>query len=421
MESNSRRKFIKNTVAAGALFMLPGTIFSTLAQASKSGQKVKLGMIGVGSRGSYLLKNILAFKDKNPFEIVAICDNYEPNYQSAIKLTGGKAKSFYDYRKLLEVKDLDAVIVATPLHQHAHIVIDALNAGIHVFCEKSMARTLDDTHRMADAHYESGKILHIGHQRLFDPKYLKGMEMVHNGELGSITQIRAYWHRNNDWRRKVPATHPELERQINWRLYNEYSCGLMTELACHQIQVANWALKAEPISVRGVGGINYWKDGREVYDNVALIYSYADGTQLIYDSMSSNRHYGLQEQIMGDKGSLELETNKYFDENPAKPKKPKGILQMITDIEREVFETVPIGGASWIPETEIRYKGEVLVEDNKTDGSREQLLGFAAAVLNDKPIPGMFEHGYHSSVWTLLGQQAMETGETVYLPNELKL
>jgi predicted dehydrogenase len=319
MSTNSRRDFIKtSTLAAGSL-LLSSQLLAKVAAPFSSDQKVKLGVIGVGSRGRYLIKNIQSFKNDNPFDIVAICDNYEVNYQKAIKLAGPQAKPYYDYRKLLEHKELDAVIVATPLHQHAHIVIDALDAGIHVFCEKAMARTLEDTKKMADAFYSSGKVLHIGHQRLFDPKYLKGLEMVHKGELGPITQMRAYWHRNNDWRRTVPADKPKLERQINWRLYNEYSCGLMTELASHQIQVANWAKKTIPVSVRGVGSINYWKDGREVYDNVALIYSYADGTQFIYDSMTSNRHYGLQEQIMGSKGTLELETNKFYSENPPQP------------------------------------------------------------------------------------------------------
>ena len=421
MTNKSRRQFIKNSVVTGGAMMLSSTFLSAFSQAGQSDRKVKLGVIGVGSRGGYLIQIINSFADNNPFEIVAVCDNYEPNYQKALQLTSGKAKGFDDYRKLLELKELDAVIVATPLYLHAHIVIDALDAGIHVFCEKAMARTLEDTKKMADAHYRTGNILHVGHQRLFDPKYLKGMEMVHNNELGPITQMRAYWHRNNDWRRKVPADKPELERQINWRLYKEYSCGLMTELASHQIQVANWAKKSVPVAVRGVGSINYWKDGREVYDNVALIYSYADGTQFIYDSMTSNRHYGLQEQIMGDKGTLELETNRFFTENPPPPPKPAGIIQLITDIEKGIFETVPIGGASWRPETAVKYQGEVLVEGNETDGTPEQLKAFAASVLTGKPIPGLFEHGYHASVWTLLGQQAMDTGETISLPDFMEI
>lgn len=195
----------------------------------------------------------------------------------------------------------------------------------------------------------------------------------------------------------------------------------MTELASHQIQVANWAKQTTPISVKGVGSINFWKDGREVYDNVALIYSYEDGTQFIYDSMTSNRHYGLQEQIMGPKGTLELETNTFFSEAPPPPPKPAGILQLITDIEKGLFEAVPIGGASWIPETAVKYEGEVVVEGNNTDGTPEQLKAFAGAVMDNKPIPGLFEHGYHASVWTLLGQEAMDSGATMQLPDFMQL
>ena len=158
----------------------------------------------------------------------------------------------------------------------------------------------------------TGKILQIGHQRLFDPKYIDGIQRIRNGELGKLGQIRAYWHRNANWRRPVPEGKPHLEKKINWRLYRDSSAGLITELASHQIQVANWAVGEPPVSVMGAGSIVYWKDGREVYDNVALIYTYRNGMQFIYDSMISNKKYGLEEQIMGDKGTMELEVNKHY-------------------------------------------------------------------------------------------------------------
>jgi predicted dehydrogenase len=420
MSIYSRRKFIKHSLSAGALLMVPSLVSQTLGQAMKQGEKVKLGVVGVGSRGSYLVRIIQSFGDKNPFDIVAVCDNYEPNYQKAIKLTKGKAKAYYDHRKMLDDQKLDAIIIATPLFQHAHIAIDAMDNGVHVFCEKAMARHLEDIKKMADKHYETGKILHIGHQRLFDPKYLKGMGMVHNNKIGPIVQMKGYWHRKNDWRRKVPEGRPELERQINWRLYREYSCGLMTELASHQIQVANWAKQMEPVSVQGSGSIVYWKDGREVYDNVSLIYKYADGTHFMYDSMTGNRHYGLEEKIIGDVGIMEFETNTYID-TERKPKKPAGITQLIGDLQKDLFGEVQIGGASWARETKKDGFEQKLIEDDKTDGSAEQLLAFAASVLDNKPIKGLFEHGYHASVWTLLGQQAMDTGQAVTLPDFLKL
>lgn len=390
------------------------------------GEKLRLGVIGVGSRGLLLLHYLTVLSEKLNIEVVAVCDNYEPHYKRALEKTGGKAKGAYDYQEVIGMKEIDAIVIATPLHQHAHITIEALNAGIHVFCEKAMARTLEDIRNMASTHYKTGKILQIGHQRMFDPRYLRAIELIKAGEIGTITQMRAYWHRNHDWRRPVPEGKPELERKINWRLYNEYSCGLMTELASHQIQVANWLKDALPVSVMGTGSINYWKDGREVYDNVALIYSYADGTQFIYDSVISNRHYGLEEQIMGDKGTLEMEVNRMYLENappPPEPPLPAGIVQLMNDIQHGFFgDAIPLTNSSWVPELKIEESGETIaIREEGFDESSVQLEAFIASVRKGNPTAGVFEQAYWSSVWTLLGQQAMDENRIITLPEEMKL
>ncbi|MCD4736143.1 MAG: Gfo/Idh/MocA family oxidoreductase, partial [Bacteroidales bacterium] len=197
----SRRDFVVKALAGGVLVMAyPWLNALGENSASDYSQKVRVGVIGVGSRGVLLLHYLNELSKEINIEVVAVCDNYEPHYQRAILNTTGKAKAFYDYRKLLDIKEIDAVVIATPLHEHAHITIDALNAGKHVFCEKAMARTLEDVKRMADTHYSTAKVLQIGHQRMFDPRYLKAIELINAGEIGRITQMRAYWHRNNDWR-----------------------------------------------------------------------------------------------------------------------------------------------------------------------------------------------------------------------------
>jgi len=423
----SRRDFV-NKALAGSALLAAYPWLNILADDKKTDVdgKVGIGIIGVGSRGSLLLKYLMQLTEKMNMEVIAVCDNYEPHYQRAIKMTGGKSKAFYDYRKLLDLNDIDAVVIATPLHEHAHIAIDAMNAGKHVFCEKSMARRLEDVKRMADTHYNTGKVLQIGHQRMFDPRYLTAATLIEAGEIGQLTQIRAYWHRNNDWRRPVPEGRPDLERKINWRLYREYSCGLMTELASHQIQVANWLKNDQPVSVMGTGSINYWKDGREVYDNVALIYSYADGMQFIYDSMTANRHYGLEEQIMGDKGTLEMEVNKrYFEKPPPKPKPPPppGIVQLMRDIENGIFSNaIPLTSSSWIPELKIESDGIAIAEkDEHFEESKVQLEAFIVSVRKGIPTPGLFEQGYMATVWALLGQQAIDENRIVTLPDQMKL
>lgn len=120
--------------------------------------------------------------------------------------------------------------------------------------KKALAMTISDCYEMYQKHISTGQVFFAGQQRLFDPRYIRAMEMIHAGTFGEVEAIRTFWFRNNDWRRPVPS--PELERHINCRLYNEYSKGLMTELACHQIQVGSWAMRSIPNKVMGHGAID---------------------------------------------------------------------------------------------------------------------------------------------------------------------
>ncbi|MDQ7817391.1 MAG: Gfo/Idh/MocA family oxidoreductase [Melioribacteraceae bacterium] len=417
--NQNRREFLKRiSILAGssiAVTTMPWLkVFADSKSFGKSAaDKVRLGIIGIGDRGSALLLNVKSFMNSLNVDIAAICDNYEPNFHRALERTEGKAEGFRDYRKLLEIKDLDGIIIATPLNEHAHITIDALNSGLHVFCEKAMARSIEDVKLMYDTHIKADRILQIGLQRMFNPVYLEGIEKIHKGELGQITQMRAYWHRNNNWRRPVPDNNPELEKKINWRLYDNASAGLLTELASHQIQIANWVKNSEPVSVMGTGSINYWKDGREVFDNIACIFSYADGTQFIYDSVSSNKHYGLEEQIMGHKGTIEFEINKMYSESPPNP---PAILRLVNDIEKGIFDTIPIGGASWITETASQYNGEYISNNYKMDETKLQLEAFVKYIRKGRAPEILTMHGYHSSLWCLLAENAIKQGSVIKLP-----
>lgn len=417
----NRREFLKKiSIATGSTIALSSMPWLKIFGEDKIGKsaqdKVRLGFIGIGDRGSALLKNVQAFEDILNVEIAAICDDYEANYQRAIKFTNGKAKAFYDYRELLSLKDIDGVVIATPLHEHAHITVDALHAGKHVFCEKAMARNLDDIKLMYDTHLKTNLILQIGHQRMFSPVYLDAIKRIHSGEIGQISQIRAYWHRSMNWRRPLPK--PELERKINWRLYEEYSAGLFTELLSHQIQVGNWVNKANPVSVVCNGSINFWKDGREVYDNIACIYDYPDGSNLIYDSQNCNKHYGLEEQILGSKGTMELEINKVYSE---KPPAPPAILHLINDIEKDIFDVIPIGGASWVPETAVKYSGNYITENYKMDETKLQLEAFTRYIRKGKAPEELLHQGYYASVWALLAEKAAKTKERITFDEKYRI
>lgn len=411
----SRREFLKNIGMTGAGVLLAASPWlSAFSEAvNTSNEKCRLGVIGPGSRGRFLM----SFLVQNPkVDIVALCDIYQPSIDEALKLAP-KAKVYGDYRELLENNNIDAILVATPLSSHCKIVMDAFDAGKHVFCEKTIGFTMEECFRMYNKHRSTGKIFFTGQQRLFDPRYIKAMEMIHAGTFGEINAIRTFWYRNGDWRRPVPSAN--LERQINWRLYKEYSKGLMTELACHQLQIGSWALNKLPEKVMEHGAITYWKDGREVYDNVSCLYVFDDGVKMTFDSVISNQFYGLEEQIMGNLGTVEPEKGKYYFESiPPAP----GFLQMINDWENKLFDTLPFAGTSWAPETANENKGELILgERPKSDGTSLLLEAFVEAVITRKQPARIAEEGYYASMLCLLGHQALQEEKTLYFPDEYKI
>ena len=300
----TRREFLTGSAALVAGIGAFGVF--TEARGDKIGPNdiINAAIIGTGSQGCSLLGK--AVKVPN-VRFVACCDIQEKNLAKGLSIAKG-AKGFKDYRQLLDSKDVRAVIVAVPLNLHAPITIDALRAGKHVLCEKMMAYSIDDAKQMLRVARETGLKLQIGHQRRYDPNYRHAYKLVKDGVLGKITHVRAQWNRNGSWRRPCPD--PKLDELINWRMYRKCSQGLMAELGSHQLDVVNWMLGDTPSAVMGVGGIDYWKDGREVYDNVQCIFEYPSGTKLQYQSLTTNQYDGFAEQFMGDKGTLVISTNR---------------------------------------------------------------------------------------------------------------
>lgn len=411
----SRREFLKNVgLAGGGLLLSASPWLSAFSQKEETmGNRARLGIIGPGSRGRFLM----SFLAKNPkAEIAALCDIYQPSLDKALELAPN-AKVDRDYRALLDDPTIDAVLVTTPLDRHYQMAMDVLDAGKHLFCEKALCYTIPECYEVYQKFKSGNRVFFIGQQRLFDPRYIKVMSMVHDGVFGEINAIRAYWYRNNDWRRPVPS--PELERLINWRLYREHSKGLMTELACHQLQTGTWALKRIPDRVMGHGALTYWKDGREVDDNVTCIYIFDNGVKMTYDSVISNKFYGLEEKILGKKGTVEPEKGKfYFEEVEPAP----AFMRLVSDIENTLFDAVPFAGTSWEPESADANTGYyILGKSPKTDGTSLMLDAFVEAVITGKQPKGIAEEAYYASTLCLLGYQAMEEGGMLSFPDAYKL
>jgi predicted dehydrogenase len=415
MADIDRRQFLKQMgMIGGGVLLASSPWFSAFSDVKHTiGSTARIGVIGPGSRGQLLMSYLV----KNPkVEIVAVCDVFQPSIDAALKMAP-KAKVYTDYRKLLEDKTVDAVVIATPLFLHYDIVMDAMDAGKNVFCEKSIAYSMEQTHQIYQKHKRTNQIFFVGQQRLFNPRYIRAMEMVHSGDFGEISGIRTFWHRNSDWRRPVPAN--ATDKQINWRLYADCSRGIMTELACHQLQIGTWAMRQIPEKVMGHGAITFWKDRREVYDNASCIYVYENGVKMNYDSVLSNQFYGLEEQIMCTKGTVEPEKGKYFfEEIPPAP----AFLQLINDSENAVFGTLPFAGTSWVPETAKTNDGHIILEKKlQSEGTSLMLEAFAEAVITQKQPPVIVEEAYYATQLSLLGHQAMEEERTLYFPERFKI
>ena len=411
----SRRTFLKDMgLVAGGALLATSPWFSAFAdEGHTAGEKVRIAVVGPGSRGRYHL-SLLAANPKA--EVAAICDDYQPSIDEALKITPG-AKVYTDYRKMLEDKSIQGVVIATPLHVHREVAIAALEAGKHIMVEKSIAKTYDDTLAIYNAWKNSGLVMFVGQQRLFDPRFIKAIAMADEGMIGPIERINTFWYRNNDWRRPVPS--PELERKINWRLYRDYSLGMMTELACHQVQIGTWALKQIPNTAMGAGAIIHWKDGREVYDDVHVAYVFDDGRKMTFDSVISNKFYGLEEQILGNKGTIEPEKGKfYFEQVPPAP----GMMRLVHDVEKAIFGAIPFAGPSWVPETANPNKGEYLMgEKPKSDGTDLLMEAFVESCITGKQPPMLAEEGYYATTLSILGDQAMQEGRILTYPEEYKI
>jgi predicted dehydrogenase len=424
----TRREFLKT--AAAAAVALPAVGAPSLIARPGPSNAVRYGIIGTGTEGCTLLKFLTTIPEGR---CLATCDIYPPNLKKGVETIGSNPQTYEDYRQLLDRKDLDAVIIATPLYLHGRMIIDALNAGKHVFVEKSMffKEEEEKTIREAAAAHPQ-QVLQVGLQRRSSVLYNVAMEMIRKGALGKIMFVRANWHRNNDWRRPVPD--PKFERLINWRMYREYSGGLMAELASHQIDVANWAIGAEPTAVVGMGGIDYWKDGRETCDNAQVIFEYPGGQKMVFTSILSNAHYGFHEEIMGDQGTLEITLGKgmYYREEVAKAKPAGGKENWwagATVSEEAAQKGVPIFPEK-VPSTEgfvdreMRFAKRWLASmgiydiEEPHDPWWSEMNNFFASIREKKPVAAPLEIGVADALGVIYGNRAIDTGQKVLWPKK---
>ncbi|MFD2160769.1 Gfo/Idh/MocA family protein [Paradesertivirga mongoliensis] len=301
-----RRGFIKNAGVLTSSMFLSNELLA--AGSFVAGPKIRVAIIGCGDRGVGIMNVMKQLPEQ--FEIRAICDVLDFRLQNALKVyTSRDLKSYKDYREVLDDKAVDAVFIATPLNMHFEIAQNAIRAEKHVYLEKTMTYNANQAFELIEIKKKyPAKVLQVGHQYRSSPLYYKVKEMIDAGYLGKVTQIDCRWDRNGNWRRSVP--HPSLERQVNWRMYKEYSGGLAAELLSHQIDFINWAFNTQPDQIYATGGIDFYKDGRETFDNIQATLRYEkEGMIGNFGATCSNKRDGYLFKIKGSKGTISLLMN----------------------------------------------------------------------------------------------------------------
>lgn len=301
----TRREAVKTAGAVAAVAAAAAQIDGApwIQKVKAANDQLQFAVIGTGGRGTY---HITHWNGLDVGRCMAVCDIDQANLDKAQKASKDKPKAFKDYREVLAMKDVDAVQIATPLYMHYPITRDALLAGKHVFCEKSLVFKPEEIHQLRKLANERPKqVLQVGLQRRYSKFYQTARQMIEQGVIGKVTHVYGQWNRRSLGKTWVPPS---------WRAFRKYSGGLTAELASHQVDVADWMIGNHPEFVTGVGSIDVYKDGRDVYDNIYLIFSYPGGSKLMYSSISTNNHLPLfyssrtefGEMICGTEGTIHI-------------------------------------------------------------------------------------------------------------------
>lgn len=306
----NRRSFIEKTgvLLGGASLAAMGPLAAVSCSRQPiplkvPGDKIRLGVIGTGQR--YVEQIVPALNYLPNFEVTACADIIPLRLENGLKYAGPGAKGYKDYRHLLESKEVDAVVVCTPLKFHSQIAADALSAGKHVNCEKPMTYSIEEAiglEKTAGAH--KNLAFRVPYEYRKDPVHGTIRQMVRDGVLGKITHVDARWDSFNNWHREV--IDPDFAELINWRLYRKYCGGLMTEILSHQIDLVHYMLDlSHPTKVVSTGSIRYWRDERDTFDNVQAIYEYPDGLQATFSANRASHYEGGVIKIYGEKATVE--------------------------------------------------------------------------------------------------------------------
>jgi len=323
MSTQTRRDFVKKA-AWGTAALLTSTA-AAAANTLGANDRIRIGIIGPGARGQQLLQQLRGI---DGVQLIAAADVYTRRLDET-KQIFPDVQVFRDHRRLLEMKDLDGVIVATPLHLHARHLLDALAAGKDVYVEKTMTWSIPEAEKCLEAAQKSDRVIQVGLQHQTEGAFKDAKKWVADGLIDKVSQVESWMSRNTprgkgQWGRPAPAdctaqnvdwkaflngrhdTGFDAYKFINWRLFWTFSGGNITENMVHQIAWIAGVLDLPlPTAAYMSGGVFSEKDGRQVPDTIAVTFDFPNEMVLTWQSTFSNSTFGLGQRILGSDGTIE--------------------------------------------------------------------------------------------------------------------
>ncbi len=307
----NRRNFLKGATTA-----------PLLAQSSVLGanDRIRVGLIGAGGRGN-LLAGLLARVPGN--QLVAACDVYEPRRLAAAEKMGSPAEAVADHRRLLDRRDIDAVVIATPDHWHTPMTLEAVAAGKDVYVEKPVTHRLEEADQLLAGVEKSGRLVATGTQQRSWDHYLLAKQLIDGGRLGQVTFVRTYWYQDylharppapvdpahldwDKWLGPAPRQPFDLTRFRRWRLFWDFGGGVFTDLMTHWIDVVQWYLASpSPKSVQASGSTHAVK-GVQTPDTVTATILFPNNCTVLYYGSMIGRLEGGGIVFRGTKGMMSL-------------------------------------------------------------------------------------------------------------------
>ena len=407
--SLSRREFLQDAAAVGAGMAAFGGL--TPARVLGANDRIRLGVLGTGERGDYVMTVFAA----NPnVEVVAICDVYEPHRLKAQHDSKAQPQLDTDYREVLDRKDVDAVLIASPDHWHKQMLIDAVKAGKDAYCEKPIMHSIPQGVEIVKAVKESGRVVQCGMQQRSWPHWRLGKQMVDDGMLGQVTFVHTYWYQNYyadsgwmarhqvdtsalDWKKwlgDAPDQPFTNEKFAHWRFFWDFGGGILTDLLTHWIDVIQWYLgQPAPRTATTTGDLYLMK--WQCPDTITAAYEYPGNTMVTFTG-------ALAGSI--DDGGIEFRGTK-----------------ATLKIDRSRLAVYP-EGAEWDSADAIQEPHPEVYVRSEHDGTIEHVANFLDCVRSRKTPNAGIDAGFEAARTSWLGNIALQRGlKTVWNSTEEKV